>query len=142
MGYEKSRKGCVIMDVTEYMLFGEDYYGHNFGFHTKRASCLFDYAKQYNEIPWKCAKTVAMEDKISCWQVIYALSEITGKHLFQTIKAFVDKLKGFYGIFVQDEFGRWYVTYENYLTYAKANKKVFRLENVKKKEIGLWLLRL
>lgn len=142
MGYEKCRKGCVIMNVMEYMQFGENYYGHNFGFHTKRTSCLFDYVKQYNEIPWKCAKTVAMEDKISCWQVIYALSEITGKHLFQTIKAFVDKLKGFYGIFVQDEFGRWYVTYENYLTYAKANKKVFRLENIKKKEIGLWLLRL
>lgn len=142
MGYEKCRKGNRTMNVDEFMEFGEQYYGHNFGFSTKRTSCLFDYSRLYNEIPWKYSKTVAMEDKISCWQVIYALSEITGKHLYQTIKVLVDKLKGFYGIFLQDEFGRWYVTYENYLKYAKANKKVFRLENIKKKEIGLWLLRL
>lgn len=130
------------MNVDEFMEFGEQYYGHYFGYHTKRTSCLFDYSRLYNEIPWKFSKTVTMEDKISCWQVIYALSEINGKHLYQTIKTFIDNLKGFYGIFVQDEFGRWYVTYENYLKYAKANKKVFRLENIKKKEIGLWLLRL
>lgn len=130
------------MNVDELMVFGEQYYGHNFGYHTKRTSCLFDYSRLYNEIPWKYSKTVAMKDKISYWQVIYALSEITGKHLYQTITAFIDNLKGFYGIFVQDEFGRWYVTYENYLTYAKANKKVFKLDSIKKKEIGLWLLRL
>ena len=70
------------------------------------------------------------------------MSEIAVDVSDVSIKVLVDKLKGFYGIFVQDEFGRWYVTYENYLKYAKANKKVFRLENIKKKEIGLWLLRL
>lgn len=142
MGYEKSRKGGVKMNVLEYMQFGENYYGHNFGFHTKRTSCLFDYANQYNEIPWKCAKTVAMNDKISCLQVIYAISEITGKHLFQTIKAYLDKLNGFYNIFVQDEFGRWYITFADYKKYAMENKKMFKLTTVKKKEVDLWLLRL
>ena len=41
------------MNISEYMTFDEDYFGHNLGFHTKKTSCLFDYARQYNEIPWK-----------------------------------------------------------------------------------------
>lgn len=63
MGYEKCREGGIDMDVMEYMQFGENYYGHNFGFHTKRTSCLFDYAKQYNEIPWKYAKQLLWKIK-------------------------------------------------------------------------------
>ena len=130
------------MNVVEFMQFGENYYGRNFGFHTKRTSCLFDYARLYNEIPWKSAKNVSLNDKISCWQIIYAISEINGKHLFQTAMPYVNKINGFKEIFTQDEYGRLYVTFENYKKFAKENKKIFKLEKIKKKEIDLWLLRL
>lgn len=142
MGYEECRKGNRAMNVDEFMEFGDNYYGRNFGYHSKRTSCLFDYANLYNEIPWKCAKSVSMNDKISYWQVIYALSEIAGKYLFQTIMPYADKIPGFHEIFTKDEFGRLYVTFENYKKFALENKKIFKIEKIKKKELNLWLLRL
>lgn len=130
------------MNIDEFMEFGDNYYGHYFGFHTKRTSCLFDYARQYNEIPWKYAKSVQEDDKISYLQILYALSEITGKFLYQTIKAYIEKLDGFVAMFQKDEFGRLYVSFSDYKKYAKAHKKLFKLEGIKKKEVDLWLLRL
>lgn len=64
------------MNIDEFMEFDDNYYGHYLGFHTKRTSCLFDYSRQYNEIPWKYAKSVQEDDKISYLQILYALSEI------------------------------------------------------------------
>lgn len=130
------------MDLEKYMTFDENYFGHNLGFHTKGTSCLFDYARQYNQIPWKYAKSVKNTDKISILQIIYALSEITGKYLWQKIIDFIYKLDDFEGILEVDEFGRTYVLYEDYKAYAYNHKKIFKLANVNKKEVDLWLLRL
>lgn len=130
------------MNLEEFMTFDENYFGHNLGFHTKRTSCLFDYARQYNQIPWKYSKSVKNTDKISILQIIYALSEITGKYLWQKIMDFIYKLDDFKEIFEVDEFGRGYISYEKYKTYAYNHKKLFKLDKVKKKEVDLWLLRL
>lgn len=130
------------MNIDEFMEFDDNYYGHFFGFHTKRTSCLYDYSRLYNGIPWKYSKSVQEDDKISYLQVVYALSEITGKFLYQTIKAYIEKLNDFAAIFQKDEFGRLYVTFSDYKKYAKTHKKLFKLEGVKKKEVDLWLLRL
>jgi len=130
------------MNLEEFMTFDENYFGHNLGFHTKRTSCLFDYARQYNQIPWKYSKSVKNTDKISILQIIYALSEITGKYLWQKIIDFIYKIDDFEEIFEVDEFGRGYICYEKYKTYAYNHKKLFKLDKVKKKEVDLWLLRL
>ena len=130
------------MNLEKFMTFDENYFGHNLGFHTKRTSCLFDYARQYNQIPWKYSKSVKNTDKISILQIIYALSEITGKYLWQKIMDFIYKLDDFEEIFEVDEFGRGYISYEKYKTYAYDHKKLFKLDKVKKKEVDLWLLRL
>ena len=130
------------MNLEKFMTFDENYFGHNLGFHTKRTSCLFDYARQYNQIPWKYSKSVKNTDKISILQIIYALSEITGKYLWQKIIDFIYKLDDFEGIFEVDEFGRGYISYEKYKTYAYNHKKLFKLDKIKKKEVDLWLLRL
>ena len=130
------------MNLEKFMTFDENYFGHNLGFHTKRTSCLFDYARQYNQIPWKYSKSVKNTDKISILQIIYALSEITGKYLWQKIMDFIYKLDDFEEIFEVDEFGRGYISYEKYKTYAYNHKKLFKLDKVKKKEVDLWLLRL
>lgn len=130
------------MNLEEFMTFDENYFGHNLGFHTKRTSCLFDYARQYNEIPWKYSKTVKNTDKISIFQIVYALSEITKKYLWQKISDFIYKLDDFEVMFEFDEFGRAYISYEKYKTYAYNHKKLFKLDKVKKKDVDLWLLRL
>ena len=130
------------MDLEEFMTFGDNYYGHNFGFHTKRASCLFEYDSKYNGIPWKYAKTVSNDDKISFLQIIYALSEILGKHLYQTIKPIVENISDLDDILHKDEIGRPYVLYADYKKYATEHKKLFKLKGVKNKEVDLWLLRL
>ncbi len=130
------------MNLERFMTFDENYFGHNLGFHTKRTSCLFDYARQYNEIPWKYAKTVKNTDKISIFQIVYALSEITKKYLWQKIRDFIYKLDDFEVMFEFDEFGRAYISYEKYKAYAYNHKKLFKLDKVKKKEVDLWLLRL
>lgn len=91
------------MNISEYMTFDEDYFGHNLGFHTKKTSCLFDYARQYNEIPWEYAKSVKNTDKISILQIIYALSEITKKYLWQNIINYIYKLGDFKDIFEFDD---------------------------------------
>ena len=130
------------MNISEYMTFDEDYFGHNLGFHTKKTSCLFDYARQYNEIPWKYAKSVKNTDKISILQIIYALSEITKRYLWHNMINYIYKLGDFEDIFELDEFGRAYISYEKYKAYAFSHKKLFKLANVKKKEVDLWLLRL
>lgn len=130
------------MNLEKFMTFDENYFGHNLGFHTKRTSCLFDYARQYNQIPWKYSKSVKNTDKISILQIIYVLSEITGKYLWQKIMDFIYKLDDFEEIFEVDEFGRGYISYEKYKTYAYNHKKLFKLDKIKKKEVDLWLLRL
>ena len=130
------------MDLERFMTFDENYFGHKLGFHTKRTSCLFDYSRQYNHIPWKYAESVKNTDKISILQIIYALSEITGKYLWQKIIDFIYKLDDFEKIFEVDEFGRGYILYEKYKIYAYKHKKLFKLNKVKKKEVDLWLLRL
>ena len=130
------------MDLEEFMTFGDNYYGHRFGFHTKRTSKLFEYARLYNDIPWKYAKTVSSDDKISYLQIVYALSEILGKFLYQTIVQAIKKIKDFECLFKKDEFGRQYVLYADYKKYAMEHKKLFKLQGIKKKEVDLWLLRL
>lgn len=143
MGYEKYRKGGANMNIDEYMEYSENYYGKNFGFRTKRTSYLYDYSINYNGIPWKYAKTVEDDDRISYLQIMYVLSEITGKFLYQTIKPYIENIKDFLDIFHKDEFGRTYALFKDYKAYALSHKKLFKLNEVrKKKEVNLWLLRL
>ncbi len=143
MGYEKYRKGDNAMNIDEYMECGENYYGRNFGFRTKRTSYLYDYSINYNGISWKYAKTVEDNDRIPYLQIMYVLSEIAGKFLYQTIKPYIENIKDFLDIFRKDEFGRTYTLFKDYKAYALSYKKLFKLNELrKKKEVNLWLLRL
>lgn len=130
------------MDLEEFMTFDDNYYPHNFGFHTKRASRLFEYDSKYNGIPWKYAKSVRNDDKISFLQIIFALSEILGKHLYQSIMPIIESLEDLDDILQEDEIGRQYILYADYKKYAMVHKKFFKLQGIKNKEVDLWLLRL
>lgn len=130
------------MNLEEFMTFNDNYYPNNFGYHTKRATCLFEYDSKYNGIPWKFAKTVSNDDKISFLQIIFALSEILGKHLYQSIMPVIESIKDLDDILQKDEIGRQYILYADYKKYAMEHKKLFKLQGIKKKEVDLWLLRL
>ena len=111
----------------------------------QRAYLLTEYSRPTmlfasEDMPWVFSKTVKGDSQVSLSQIIYAVSELRKVYSTKMIKDLLMRDKDFNALVQKDILERSYVLYSDYKKWTQNNKKLLRLELVKRKDLDLWLL--
>lgn len=142
MGYEKCRKGCVIMP-NYYHRTRKNYNPDTIERGKLNPSdCplnLFSISNTEQEISWVYSADVTNESLIGYHQVIYALSRLICIYSNVKMKEWLDKDKTFNSLLKQDNLGRKYLSYKDYKNWVTKSKRL-KLTSRQRKELSLWIL--